>query len=84
MSMNTFIIEQKQEQVSFHGDLQHEDRIANSQMTDDEGSVGWMRKRDTKLIDFRESNPDNARHQEIRKGVTLHIDLMPNLNFHTR
>lgn len=77
MSMNTFIIEQKQEQVSFHGYLQHEDRIAKSQMTDDEGSGG-------RLIDFRETNPDNARHQEICKGVTSHIDLMPNFHFHTR
>lgn len=26
MSMNTFVIEQKQGQVKFHGDLQHKDR----------------------------------------------------------
>lgn len=44
------IIEQKQGQVNFHGDLQHEDR----EITDDINSSKWRGSEYRELIDFCE------------------------------
>lgn len=98
MSMNTFVIEQKQGQVKFHGDLQHKDReikddiyspmplrrgAQDERHVEDAEGTDWFSRDNYDVLNMeRNTIPSPGLRQEIWQGVTLH--LMANLNFHTR